>query len=127
MKPALALTLLLATSSQAFGQTLYVNGACGDDAWSGLSQSCVAPDGPKRTIQAAVSASGADARIVVVPGLYLENVSVNRPFIWSLVIESQEGAAGQETVIDSQGIGSALGATGPFGSSLRVRGITFQN
>jgi hypothetical protein len=115
----------LFVSLPVFAQIRYVNGDCGDDAWTGLSAACVAPDGPKRTIQAAVPMTGTFARIVVTPGVY-GSVSTTRPFpdnvSWTLVIESASGAGGPETVIDG-----GIRASGPYYSSLILRGLTLQN
>ena len=49
---------------------------CGDDAWSGAEANCVGPDGPKRTIQAAIDAAAADRFeiVMVLPGTYAENI-----------------------------------------------------
>jgi len=59
------------------GNVLYVNGACGDDGWSGLDPNCAAPDGPKATIQAAINAAGVDDTIIVAPYRYYENINFN--------------------------------------------------
>ena len=48
--------------------TIYVNGACGDDAWTGLSPDCEAPDGPKATIQAGAGQTCAVCRAVPTHG-----------------------------------------------------------
>ena len=41
-----------AATMQANADTFYVNGSCGDDAWTGSNPACQAPDSPKATIQA---------------------------------------------------------------------------
>ena len=62
---------LVLTTNVAGAQTTYfVNGSCGDDTWSGTSQVCVGPDGPKRTIQAAINASFSGDTIRVADGVY---------------------------------------------------------
>lgn len=53
--------------------TLYVDQACGDDAWSGTSRACVAPAGPKATIGAALADASAGDAIVIADGVYAEH------------------------------------------------------
>lgn len=74
---ALTLAAVMSMTAGAAAQTglyathvLHVNGACGNDAWSGLSDICEAPDGPKATIQAAIDASVTGDDIVVADGIY---------------------------------------------------------
>jgi hypothetical protein len=130
MKLLFSLIASLALSSTSLAQTLYVNGGCGDDAWTGLSSTCAAPDGPKRTIQAAIPPTGSTT-IIVAPGVYAENVLVDRNSFgqpeWTIVIEA---AGGSGVTIDGQAGESAvvagnytLGAAG----RLILRGLTLQN
>ena len=64
--------------------TYYVDGTCGDDSWSGLSSVCSAPDGPKATIGAGITAA-ADNDIVYVyrnvggpgEGTYAEHITID--------------------------------------------------
>ena len=46
--------------------TWHVDGSCGDDAWSGLSVVCQAPDGPKRTIQAGMDVAQTGDTVLVI-------------------------------------------------------------
>ena len=39
---------LFITAIATAQMTIYVNGTCGDDGWTGSSPVCQAPDGPKR-------------------------------------------------------------------------------
>ncbi len=67
----LAPALLLTVARPAYaGADLYVNGDCGDDAWSGMNPDCVKDDGPKATIQAAIDAAIGGDVISVAPGTY---------------------------------------------------------
>jgi len=63
-------SLAIMLSSAVFASDLYVNPTCGDDAWSGRNPNCVAPDGPKRSIQAAIDAAQPGETVVVLPGQY---------------------------------------------------------
>jgi len=50
---------------------------CGDDSWSGLTDVCAAPDGPKATIQAAINASLDGDDVVLLTGTYNENIDLS--------------------------------------------------
>ena len=79
----------------AQGQTTrYVHGACGQDAWSGVNPLCVAADGPKRTIQAAINASADNDTIIVAPGTYPEVLN----FLGRAVVLRGSGGAAATTI-----------------------------
>ncbi len=64
------LVLFPATPSEAQGQTtFYVNGSCGDDAWTRTSELCAGADGPKATIQSEII-------VAVSPGTYNEVINL---------------------------------------------------
>src|SRR5262249_27531165 len=66
----LVVSVSAASASPLRADTIHV-ALCGNDAWTGASAVCAAPDGPKRTIQAAINAavSGRDT-VIVADGTY---------------------------------------------------------
>ena len=70
---AFAFTALLANS-----QTIYVNTATGDDSYDGLSASVNGSNGPKKTINAGVTALNSGEILVIESGVYDENVVFNK-------------------------------------------------
>ena len=67
---AALLAVTAAATMQANADTFYVNGSCGDDAWTGTSSVCSAPNGPKLTIQAGIEASVNGDTVTVSDGTY---------------------------------------------------------
>jgi hypothetical protein len=64
---AIAVAFLCASVSRA-QSTYYVNGECGNPEWSGLSEVCAPPHGPKKAIWQAPAHAG--DTVVVAPGVY---------------------------------------------------------
>lgn len=62
--------VIAGVASPATAATLYVNGTCGNDAWSGLSPDCQGPDGPVQSIALAISMSSDGDEVVVADGVY---------------------------------------------------------
>ena len=54
--------LIVTMAMVANADTFYVNGSCGNDAWTGTGRVCAAPNGPKPTRQAARHATGGQTR-----------------------------------------------------------------
>ncbi|MHC4364847.1 MAG: hypothetical protein ACYSTJ_05210, partial [Planctomycetota bacterium] len=69
--PTVALGMLfLLLASPVDGITYYVNGACGNDGWSGTDPCCAEPNGPKATIHAGIDAAGTADTVLIADGTY---------------------------------------------------------
>ena len=107
------------------GTTRYVNDSCGNDAWSGAQQACSAPNGPKRTIQAAFDASGDGDAIIVADGVYTGPGNRDLDFAGrNITVRSSGGAA--NCVIDCQSAGRAFLATSGE-TDVVLEGLTMTN
>ena len=62
--------------ANSYAADIFVNANCGSDAWSGLSDVCLGPDGPKKTIQAGITAAVNGDEIIVAPACGPNGVSV---------------------------------------------------
>ena len=65
--------VIVSMTTTAVATTRHVNGTCGNDLWTGLSDICAAPDGPMATIQEAIDESALFSidEIIVAPGATL--------------------------------------------------------
>lgn len=99
---AAAAGVLLALVPTVPAQTTRHVAPCGNNAWTGLSPVCAAPNGPKRTIQAAVNASVHGDTVLVAAGTYLGPGNRDIEFGGrNITLRSQSGAAG--CILDAQG------------------------
>jgi hypothetical protein len=95
-RPAIIVVLSLAAAlaPATLGRdTRYVNGECGDDAWSGLKAACQAPDGPKHTIQAGIDAAGDGDTVQVSPGTYSGEGNTGIWFSRAVTLRAEGGPA----------------------------------
>ena len=61
--------------------TIYVNGDCGNDTWTGLSSRCQSPDGPKSKIEAGIDASSSGDTVLVADGVYTGDLNFDGKLI----------------------------------------------
>lgn len=120
--------VVLGASAVAAGQsTWYVDPVCGDDAWTGQREVCAAPDGPKRTIQAAIdaatAASGFRDTVLLGPGVYRGDGNVLIRGSGTLTFRSRSGPA--DTILD--GLGDHGPAFDLEFAAPTIEGLTFRN
>ncbi len=113
------LVVLACGQGVAQSATLYVNGDCGDNAWTGISPVCAKPNGPKATIQAAINAAGSGNEVIVAPGTYPEKINFGGALV---AVRSAEGAA--TTIIDAQGTGTVVSFGSAAGPDTLLEGFT---
>lgn len=94
------ITLLLAHASDA--ATYYVS-PCGQNIWTGLDINCLGPNGPKRTIQAAINATSDGDTVFVLPGTYVEKIDFHGK---AITVRSATGA--ENTTIDGNNSGPVV-------------------
>ena len=102
--------------------TYYVDVSCGDDAWTGTDPNCVAPDGPKVTIQAAINVAGFHDEILVHPGTYVERINMLGK---AITLRSTDGPA--LTIIDGDFGGSVITCDSGEGPDRVIEGFTVTN
>ena len=100
-----AFVLLVASVPILNGQTTYyVDGSCGDDAWTGLNPVCQAPDGPKRRIQHGIDAAVNGDTVIVADWTYTGERNKNLDFAGkAITVRSANGP--QNCIIDCEANG----------------------
>jgi len=87
-------------------EILFVNGTCGNDSWSGTEPNCVAPDGPKVTIQAAIDAANDRDVVIVTEGTYTgtgnRDIDFNGKAMTLRSIDPEDPAVVAATIIDCE-------------------------
>jgi len=125
------LAVSVSVCSPALAVTIYVNGTCGDDGWSGLASACSAPNGPKQTIQAGIDAASGGDVVVIAAGTYSGAGNIDLDF-GGKAITVRSTAPGdwgvvEATVIDCQGQGRGFVFHTAEDSSSVLDGLTIQN
>ena len=107
MKRFLAGVIMAALAAGAAADGYYVNPECGDDAWSGLSPDCVAPDGPKATIQAAIDVAVDGDEVILATATYTGDGNRDVDFLGKAItvrsVDPYDPDVVDATVIDCQG------------------------
>jgi len=115
------LMVLLSLATAAPAATYYV-ATCGSDGWAGVNVNCIAPLGPKRTIQAAINAAVNGDTVIVMPGIYVGQIDLDGKAITLI------GAAGAgSTFIDGGGAGPVVTCNSLEGPATVIEGFTIQN
>ena len=118
--------LLLITTVAGAQTSYYVNGSCGDNAWTGTSSVCAAPDGPKATIQAAINATSNGDVVFVADGVYTGSGNKNLNYNGRLItVRSADGP--DNCIIDCQGSGRAFRFVTDETTESVIQGFTITN
>ena len=123
---AILLALCPMSSPSAMSQTIYVNGTCGDNSWTGTSDVCKAPNGPKKSIAAGMNAALDGGEVVIADGVYTG--PGNRGITTggkSLTIRSMNGPAA--TVVDCALEHRFLRVVDTPSPGIMIRGLTVRN
>lgn len=114
-------TVAIATGAPALATNRYV-APCGNDAWTGVNPGCVAPTGPKRTIQAAINSALGGDTIFVLPGVYDGAIDLNGK---AVTIVSTSGAAA--TFLERATFGSIVTCNSGEGPDTILEGFTLRD
>lgn len=122
-----AFAIAVASSHVAFAQTTYyVDASCGDDSWTGITDICEAPDGPKATIAGAIAVAVSGDTILVGDGEHAVPVDTGlRLDGRDLTIESVNGPA--MCTINCAQAGRAFTLDAGETSNTHINGFTISN
>src|SRR5215510_3975934 len=114
--------LIAADLTSATEAATYFVSPCGQDFWTGVNVNCAAPNGPKRTIQAAINVASPGDTVMVMPGTYIGTIDFDGKEI------TIHGAAGPATtIIDGNGDGPVVLCNSFEGPGTALDGLTIRN
>ncbi len=129
LKLAVSVMTLTSLAAASNAQTTFFVSPCGNDAWTGTTNICVAPDGPVATIQTAIDASSDGDTILLVDGIYNGPGNVNVTFGGRQISVRSLEDNPMNCIIDCEDVSNARGFL--FDSGERpdsvLRGITVRN
>lgn len=112
---------LLSIASTAHAAVRYV-ALCGNNAWTGTAINCLAPTGPKRTIQAAINSSSDGDTIIVLAGTHIGPIDLDGKEITLL---SASGPA--FTILTRDGDGPIVTCNSVETSDTVIQGFTLRD
>jgi hypothetical protein len=119
--------IVLLVGVPALGGTIYVNGATGNDAWSGA---CEAWDGatcgPKRTIQAGIDAAVAGDTVLIADGTYTGTGNKDLNFAGRAITVRSASGDPANCIIDCEGTGRGFYFHNSETAASIVRGVTIR-
>lgn len=116
-----------ATSPVAAQTTYYVDGTCGEDSWTGLQSQCEPPNGPKKTIQAALNLAGHGDTVILADGSYAWEGNTNLEFEGNSITLRSAGGREVCEIVGFGGDRGGINFDSGEGPDAIVEGITFRD
>ncbi len=123
MKLFMAVFLFLC-SINCYATELYVSVNTGDDSWAGHDVYGGAPNGPKATVQAAIDVAVAGDTIMLLPGVYYENIDMSGKNISLKSFNPQDLETVERTIISGNNSGCVITINKGESSSCTISGLT---
>ncbi|MFO0826562.1 MAG: right-handed parallel beta-helix repeat-containing protein [Phycisphaerales bacterium] len=118
LRVAIAVSVLTAPAAA----TVRYVAACGNDGWAGTSINCLAPGGPKKTVQATINGASDGDTIIVLAGTYVGAIDFDGK---SVTLVSASGAA--FTVLTRNDAGPIVTCNSAEGVDTVLQGFTLRD